>query len=105
MNMDTEPKESLRECDEGTLMDIEVIPSSGKSMVAGYDPWRRRVVVKIKERAEGGRANRELIKLFSSKFDSDVIIVKGSKSKMKTILIKDTNKEEVSRTMWGGGKK
>ena len=43
--------------------------------------------VKVKSRAEEGKANLELIKLFKKKFKKDVRIVSGFKSRKKVLEI------------------
>ena len=49
-----------------------------------------RLVVSIKEKREGGRANRRLVELLSEYYgveEKNVIIVKGHKDTSKTLLI------------------
>ncbi|ADG13144.1 protein of unknown function DUF167 [Methanocaldococcus infernus ME] len=82
----------LRECKEGTLLDIIVTPNAKKTEIVGRDEWRNRLEVKVKAPPVEGKANKEIIKFFSKLF-GDVEIVAGEKSSKKTILIRKPLKE------------
>ena len=88
----------VTEEDDGVLLNIEVKPGSKTAGIEGIDEWRRSIEVRIKARAEKGKANKELIKLLSSLLSlpsSSFIIVKGEKSRLKIINILGLNKEEL----------
>lgn len=88
-----------------TLIDIIVSPSARKSELAGYDAWRRRIVVRVAARPRGGEANRALLSFFASLFGvskGDVNIVKGDNSRQKTIKVhlpRDSVLEAISREL------
>jgi len=77
----------LREVGDDLLVDIEVSPASGRFEVRSYNEWRKRIEVKIRAPPEKGRANREIIKEFSSAFNTKTDIVSGHKSRHKTLKI------------------
>ena len=80
--------EALIEKENGTLIKIEVIPNSSKSEIFTFNEWRKCIIVKIKEPAQKGKANKEIIQLFSSIFGiSEISIISGQKSRNKTILV------------------
>lgn len=87
----------MNEQDDGILLNIEVKPGAKTSGIEGVDEWRGRLEVRLRERAEKGKANKELIKLLSSLLSlpsSNFIIVKGEKSRRKNIKILGLSAEE-----------
>ncbi len=62
---------------------VKVVPGSGREEVREGDP----MVVYLKEPAEEGRANRELVKVLSRYFGARVRIVKGLKSRRKLVEV------------------
>ncbi len=79
---------ALKDCDDGVLINVDVSPNSDKNEITGFNPWRNSVVVKVKSPPKGGKANKDLLKLFKSVFECDVEIVRGEKSTQKTLLLK-----------------
>jgi len=69
---------------------VKVITNSDRDEVSDGDP----VVVRVRERAEKGRANRAVIKLLSAHFGCRVRIVSGAKSREKVVELEDKNNEE-----------
>lgn len=100
---DFDPKllsKCTNEQDDGILIDIEVKPGAKTSGIDGVDEWRDCIMVRLKERAEKGKANKELIDLLSSLLklpSSSFIIVKGQKARRKSIKILDLNQKELAR--------
>ncbi|MFQ6106570.1 MAG: DUF167 domain-containing protein [Thermoplasmata archaeon] len=69
---------------------LEVVPHSKESSVQGYDEWRKRIRVSLKQRPQGGAANRELVELMSDLFGVErgaVRITEGDHSRRKTIMV------------------
>ena len=92
------------EQDDGILINIEVKPGARTIGIEGIDEWRDCINVKLKARAEKGKANKELIQLLSSLLSlpsSDIIIVGGKKSHRKSIKILGLKAEEVARRLKG----
>ncbi|MEE8168429.1 MAG: DUF167 domain-containing protein [Candidatus Hydrothermarchaeales archaeon] len=72
------------------LLDIIVTTGAERDEILGFDEWRNRLLVRIKERPIRGRANKAIVELFSKLFKvpaKDVIIVKGIKSRQKTLQL------------------
>ncbi len=90
-------EEALSGRDGSVLLKVEVRPSSRK-VEMGYDRWRKAVTVKIRSPPIGGRANRELLDILKSVFESDVRIVRGEKSSSKVVEI-EASKEEVLKKL------
>lgn len=94
--------EILQKCidqqDEGVLVNIEVKPQSKAAGIEGIDEWRKCIKVRIKAKAQKGKANKELIQLLSFKLSlppSKFIIVNGLRSTRKTIKILEITKKEI----------
>lgn len=92
----------VNERDDGILINIEVRPGAKTSGIEGINQWRGCIEVRLKARAEKGKANKELIQLLSSMFSlplSDIIIVGGEKSRRKNIKILGLNTEDFTRRL------
>ena len=77
----------LRPAANGAELDIIVTPNSATPGVQGVDPWRHRVVVKVRSPPEGGKANKEVQELLSSLFDARSSVVRGHLQRMKVVHI------------------
>jgi uncharacterized protein (TIGR00251 family) len=87
--------EVLREVGSYLLIDIEVSPNSNNFEIAGYNTWRKTLIVKIRSPPTKGKANREIIREFSKIIGADVEIISGLKSQKKTLKITGKNKDEI----------
>lgn len=65
------------------LLKIKVLPDSKKEGIIEGNP----LIVKVKEPAERGLANKAVVRLLSRHFASRVKIVTGGKSPSKTVEI------------------
>ncbi|NTV78440.1 MAG: YggU family protein [Clostridiales bacterium] len=88
-------KDALREVSDGIVIDLEVTPGSKHTCIpSGYNPWRKRIEVKLSKAAQKGKANEQLIEHLAVLFDissSSISIINGAKSSQKSILIKTVN--------------
>jgi uncharacterized protein (TIGR00251 family) len=76
---------------------LEVLPGSKEPGIRGYDEWRKRVRVSLKEEARGGAANKELLRLVSDLFGVDrdrVGITEGIRSRRKTVTVHSVSVDE-----------
>ena len=83
-------KDALRKTSDGVILDLEISPGAKETSVHGYNPWRRRIEVRISEKAQKGKANAELISFFSGLFKvntSNIQIIKGLASSKKSVKI------------------
>ena len=78
---------------------ICVTTNSKKFAIRGFDEWRNAWLVSVKEKAEKGRANKELISELSRLFGKDMKIVSGKRSKEKIVEIFDLDENEVVRIL------
>ncbi len=91
------PKKYISEQEDGIIIQIEVKPKSKTQGIDGLDEWRGSIGIRLRAKAEKGKANRELLKLLSSLLDlptKNIMIVKGEKSRKKTIRIFGINGKE-----------
>jgi uncharacterized protein (TIGR00251 family) len=92
-------KDAVRESGNGVLIDIEVTPGAKTLKVpSGYNPWRKRIEVRLSRDAQKGKANQQLIKELSGMLgikENDVILISGHTAHKKTVLVRGMNLEQV----------
>ena len=90
---------AVRQLSGGVAIDLEVIPGSKSIKVpSGYNPWRKRIEVRLTQAAQKGKANRQLIQKLSEVLklkESDLILISGQTSHKKTVLIKGMDAEQI----------
>ncbi|MCW3133323.1 MAG: DUF167 domain-containing protein [Methanophagales archaeon] len=64
---------------------IKVVPNSDVEEIIAAEP----LVIRVKEPATKGKANRAVIKLLSKYFNANVRIVSGAKSRRKIVEIEE----------------
>ena len=85
--MSVDLSKCLRPSADGSEMDIIVTPNSTSPGVQDVDPWRHRLVVKVRAPPEGGRANEEVEELLSSVIGAKVTVSRGHTQRMKVVRI------------------
>jgi len=83
-------KDAVRQTREGVILDLEISPGAKETVVHGYNPWRKRIEVRLSERAQKGKANEKLILFLSDLFhvhSRDVRIIIGLTNSKKSLLI------------------
>jgi uncharacterized protein (TIGR00251 family) len=83
-------KDAVRQTSEGVVLDLEISPGAKETAVHGYNPWRKRIEVRLSERAQEGKANEQLISFLSDLFhvnSRDVRIITGFANSKKSLLI------------------
>ncbi len=83
---------AVKEVDDGILIDIEVSTNSSDFEIKGYNEWRERIEIRIKNQPIKGKANKEIINEFSMITKKDVEIISGHKSRLKTLKIYEISK-------------
>jgi len=87
----------LRERTGQVEIDIIVSANAKTSAVVGLDVWRKRLMISVRTPPEKGRANKEVCEVLSDFFRADVKILKGQRSRLKTILVEADIDNVVSR--------
>jgi uncharacterized protein (TIGR00251 family) len=75
----------------GTLIRISIVTNAIRDEIAGFDKWRGRILVRIREKPVHNKANKAIVKFFSTLLDlkcRDVKIISGEKSNLKRIEVK-----------------
>ena len=83
-------KDAVRETGGGIILDLDISPGAKDTSIHGYNPWRKRIEVRLSERAQKGKANEQLISFFSDLFHvsaRDIRIITGLANSKKSILI------------------
>lgn len=81
---------AIRKKEESTVLDIKVCAGSKHTGLTGYDTWRQRLLLNIKEHPTGGRANASIIEFFSGLIgvpSHEVKIISGQSTPKKTVEI------------------
>ena len=88
---------------DGSFLALFVTPNAGRTVFpAGYNPWRKRIEIKVAATAKDNRANVEVINTVATFFhisEKDISIVHGEKNREKTILIKHISVEEITNRL------
>lgn len=74
---------AISSVDNNVFVDIEVSPNSNKFQISGFNEWRNRFEIRIKQVPQKGKANKEIVKELSKIFNCDVSI-----SKVRSLLKK-----------------
>ena len=96
-------KNAVREGDDGVLIDVEVTPGTKTVKIpSGYNPWRKRIEVRLSRQAQKGKANQQLIRELSGMLgvkENDVTLISGHTAHKKTVRIRGMNLEQVNSLM------
>jgi len=84
---DVDPEDILRETNGCTELDVSVSPNASRAGIEGIDPWRKRLVVKVRAVPKDGKANKELCDILTEVFSAPVDLLRGGTSRSKTVVI------------------
>ncbi len=91
-------KDAVRQAKDGVILDLEISPGAKETAVHGYNPWRKRIEIRLSERAEKGKANAELISFLASIFNINsryIQIIAGSTNSKKSVKIAGMNAPDI----------
>ncbi|MDK2891924.1 DUF167 domain-containing protein [Methanohalophilus sp.] len=95
--------DAIHETDTGVIIDFEVTAGSKTICVPGeYNAWRKRIEVKLTEKAQKGKANMQLIRKLSEIFGiptSSISITAGAKSSQKTVYLEGLSKKKAEELL------
>lgn len=77
----------LRPSGDGAELDIIVTPNSTTPGIQDVDPWRHRLVVKVRAPPEGGRANEEVEELLTEALGARATVSRGHTQRMKVVYV------------------
>ena len=87
----------IREAEGGVIIYLHVVPGS-KSRGFSYEPWEKRLRVRVSSPAVKGKANKEVVAIFSRMFGNSEL-VSGLNSRKKSLLIRDKNLSAVEELL------
>ncbi|HEY9204405.1 MAG TPA: DUF167 domain-containing protein [Candidatus Methanoperedens sp.] len=91
-------KDAVRQTRDGVILDLKISPGAKATGVSGYNPWRKRIEIRLSEPAEKGKANAELISFLSSilKVNSrNIQITAGTTNSKKSVKIIGANAPDI----------
>jgi uncharacterized protein (TIGR00251 family) len=94
--------DALTETKAGVYLDVRVSPGSGRSGIRGYDQWRKCLLVDIKAEPRQGKANAELLSLFSEVLDlpsSRMSISSGQTTSNKRIFVEGISARQAQKCL------
>lgn len=90
---------------KGTVIAIDVSAGAKETVFPhGYNAWRKSIVFLVREPPAGGRANAEIVKYLSQFFSlppSRIMILSGTSSHRKRVLIEGLEQEKVLALLSG----
>jgi uncharacterized protein len=96
---------AFKEDPRGVRLEIMVSAGAARSCFGDrFDPWRNRLGVRVRSPPEKGRANREVIRLVAHFFDcpeTQVRIIQGETTSLKTVFIEGLSLEDATRRLSG----
>ncbi len=95
-------KDAIKSLSDGVILDLEIAAGAKETAVHGYNPWRKRIEIRLSERAQKGRANAELISFLSGLFkvnSGNVLIISGLTNSKKSVKITGMGANEVLKVL------
>jgi uncharacterized protein (TIGR00251 family) len=97
-------KEAVRQTRDGVIIDLEISPGAKDTSVRGFNPWRKRIEVRLSQRAQKGKANEQLISFFSELFEvnsRNVQIITGLTNSKKSVIILGAKSDDILKVLNG----
>ena len=96
-------KEAIKKSSQGVLLSVHVIPGSSQILFPNtYNQWRKTIEVKIRSEPKDNKANTELRETIACFFQlsiQNVILIRGEKSREKTVCLKKISIEQVNEKL------
>ncbi len=95
-------KDAIKPSSGGVILDLEISAGAKETAVHGYNPWRKRIEIRLSERAQKGRANAELVSFLSGLFkvnSGNVRIISGLTNSKKSVKITGMDAHEVLKVL------
>ena len=83
-------KDAIKPSGDSVILDLEISAGAKETAIHGYNPWRKRIEIRLSERAQKGKANAELISFLSALFkvnSGNVRIISGLTNSKKSVKI------------------
>lgn len=86
----------MKQTEKGVILEVRVKPCTGQFSISSREDF---LEIRTKSPAEDNKANQEIVKELSRLFGKEVRIVRGLKSRNKTLLVEGAKAEDVERLM------
>ncbi len=98
-------EDAIRPASDGAIIDLEASPGARETKVpAGYNQWRKRLLVKLKAPPERGKANEELIDALARLLNVPSVsieITSGATNSRKSVKVRGMAREDVVKALRG----
>jgi len=88
---------------EGVILYLIISPGADFAVFpSAYNSWRKQIEMKVCSPARDNKANREIINLVSSFFNTpqyNISIISGEKSREKVVLVKNISFEIIKKKL------
>ena len=95
-------KDAIRQVEDGVILELDISAGSKETAIKGYNPWRKRIEIRLSERAQKGKANTELMFFLSNLFkvhSRNVEIISGSTNSKKSVKIIQAQAEDILKIL------
>ncbi|MGB8215820.1 MAG: DUF167 domain-containing protein [Candidatus Methanoperedens sp.] len=95
-------KDAIKPSGDGVILDLEISAGAKETAIHGYNPWRKRIEIRLSERAQKGRANAELVSFLSGLFkvnSGNVRIISGLTNSKKSVKITGVDANEILKVL------
>ena len=95
-------KDAVRQVEDGVILELDISAGSKETAIKGYNPWRKRIEIRLSERAQKGKANAELLSFLSDVFkvhSRDVELISGSTNSKKSVKIIQAQAEDILKIL------
>ena len=95
-------KDAVRQVKDGVILELDISTGSKETAIKGYNPWRKRIEIRLSERAQKGKANAELMSFLSDLFkvhSRDVELISGSANSKKSVKIIRAQAEDILKIL------
>lgn len=84
------------------VLNVRVTTGSKEFGVEGFNEWTGELRVRLKSSPEKGKANKELVGALSDLFGTEVVLLSGSKSTKKKLMVKGESMESIKNFLIEG---
>jgi uncharacterized protein (TIGR00251 family) len=95
-------KDAVRQVEDGVILELDISPGSKDTAIKGYNPWRKRIEIRLCERAQKGKANAQLLSFLGDLFNvhsRDVELISGSTNSKKSVKIIQAKAEDILKIL------
>ena len=95
-------KDAVRQVEDGVILELDISAGSKETAIKGYNPWRKRIEIRLCERAQQGKANAQLLSFLSYLFQvhsRNVELISGSTNSKKSVKIIQAQAEDILKIL------